>query len=133
MQAEDQRLARELARLAAVEVRTFGQQDVETGRLVVRGHGAAAGSAVDGEGAPALAPVVRALRVCLSLGTRPTVDGTDPLLEANRTITMDNGATVVGTWEVIGNYLHVEYYDGPDTWSTALASTWRRKPASSTT
>jgi glycogen synthase len=65
-------LARELAGLADVEVRTFGHQDAEAGRLVVRGHGAAAETAGDGEGSQALAPVVRALRVCVSLGTRPT-------------------------------------------------------------
>ena len=65
-------LARELARLAEVEVRTFGRQDVETGRLLVRGHGAA-GDAPDGpEAGRAFAPVVRALRVCLSLGAQPT-------------------------------------------------------------
>ena len=35
-------LARELAKLAAVEVRTFGLHDIEAGSLVVQGHGAAA-------------------------------------------------------------------------------------------
>jgi glycogen synthase len=62
-------LARELAKLAAVEVRTFGHHAIETGTLLVRGHGAAA--ADDDLEAP-YAPVVRALRVCLSLGVRPT-------------------------------------------------------------
>ena len=65
-------LARELAKLVAVEVRTFGHQNVESDRLVVRGHGAAAESADNPEDAAAFAPVVRALRVCLSLGVRPT-------------------------------------------------------------
>lgn len=65
-------LARELARLATVEVRTFGHQDVETGRLVVHGHGAAADTADNPEGTYPFAPVVRALRVSLSLGVRPT-------------------------------------------------------------
>jgi glycogen synthase len=63
-------LARDLARLAAVEVRTFGHHDVEAGALVVRGHGAAAEAADDPE-AP-YTPVIQALRVCLSLGVRPT-------------------------------------------------------------
>jgi alpha-maltose-1-phosphate synthase len=65
-------LAREMAKLAAVEVRTFGHQHVESERLVVRGHGDAAGSADNPEGTYVYAPVVRALRVCLSLGVRPT-------------------------------------------------------------
>jgi starch synthase len=63
-------LARELAKLLAVEVRTFGHHAVETGTLVVHGHGAAA-EAVDDPKAP-YTPVVRALRVCLSFGARPT-------------------------------------------------------------
>lgn len=63
-------LARELAKLLAVEVRTFGHHAVETGALVVHGHGAAAEAADDPE-AP-YTPVVRALRVCLSFGARPT-------------------------------------------------------------
>jgi starch synthase len=65
-------LARELARHAAVEVRTFGRQDVDTGSLVVRGYGAAAAPTDAPEGAQAFAPVARALRVCLSLGFQPT-------------------------------------------------------------
>jgi alpha-maltose-1-phosphate synthase len=56
-------LARELARLAAVEVRTFGHHDVDAGRLQVRGHGAAAEVAGDPE-APYM-PALRALRVSL--------------------------------------------------------------------
>ena len=65
-------LARELATAAAVEVRTFGDHAIETGDLVVRGHGGdgRAGAAED-PGAP-YAPVIRALRVCLSIGVRPT-------------------------------------------------------------
>lgn len=46
----------------------------------------------------------------------------DSVLETNNTITMDNGATIIGEWQVAGDYLHVEYYDGPDTWVTDLAS-----------
>jgi glycogen synthase len=65
-------LARELARLASVEVRTFGHQDVEAERLVVHGYGAAAETADNPEGAHPFAPVVRALRVCLSLGVQAT-------------------------------------------------------------
>ena len=64
-------LARELAKLAAVEVRTFGHHAIETASLVVRGHGAAAGTTEAPERHP-YAPVIRALRVCLSLGGRPT-------------------------------------------------------------
>jgi glycogen synthase len=62
-------LARELAKLVTVEVRTFGDHAIEAGSLVVRGHGAAA-EAADDPGAP-YTPAVRALRVCLSLGVRP--------------------------------------------------------------
>jgi len=65
-------LARELAKLAAVEVRTFGRQAIATDDLVVEGYGAAAEAADNPEGTEAYAPVVRALRVCLSLGARPT-------------------------------------------------------------
>jgi alpha-maltose-1-phosphate synthase len=65
-------LARELAKLAAVEVRTFGGHDIEAGSLVVHGHGAAAETTDAPEDTYAFAPVVRALRVCLSLGVRPT-------------------------------------------------------------
>jgi alpha-maltose-1-phosphate synthase len=64
-------LARELAKLAAVEVRTFGRHDGAAGSLVVRGFGNAAESADNSEG-HAYAPVVRSLRVCLSLGAEPT-------------------------------------------------------------
>jgi starch synthase len=65
-------LARELAKLAAVEVRTFGRHDVAAGSLVVRGFGDAAKSADNPEGDHAYAPVVRSLRVGLSLGAEPT-------------------------------------------------------------
>jgi starch synthase len=63
-------LACELAKLAGVEVRTFGDHAVEAGSLTVHGFGAAGGSADDPD-AP-YAPAVRALRVCLSLAARPT-------------------------------------------------------------
>ena len=63
-------LAQELAKLVAVEVRTFGHQTVEAGSLVVRGHGAAA-AAPDDPAAP-YTPAVRALRVGLSLAAAPT-------------------------------------------------------------
>jgi alpha-maltose-1-phosphate synthase len=65
-------LTRELARHAAVEVRTFGRQDDDTGSLVVRGYGAAGAPTDAPEGAQAFAPVARTLRVCLSLGFQPT-------------------------------------------------------------
>ncbi len=65
-------LARELAKLAAVEVRTFGDQHVDEGRLVVEGYRAAADVPDPPEGTFPFAPVVRALRVCLSLGVQPT-------------------------------------------------------------
>ena len=62
-------LARELAKLATVEVRTFGHHDVDAGTLVVRGHG---DGAVDDDPQAPYAPVIRALRVCLSIGVEPT-------------------------------------------------------------
>src|SRR5215468_5646280 len=65
-------LARELARHAAVEVRTFGRQKVDAGSLVVHGYAAAALGREASEGAQAFAPVIRALRLCLSLGIEPT-------------------------------------------------------------
>jgi alpha-maltose-1-phosphate synthase len=65
-------LARELARLADVEVRTFGRQDVQAGRLVVHGHGAAVTAPDAPEGPSAAAPAIQALRVGLSFGGRPT-------------------------------------------------------------
>jgi glycogen synthase len=65
-------LARELAKLAAVEVRTFGRHDVDAGSLVVHGY-ANAGTISDApEDGHVFAPVVRALRVCLSLGIQNT-------------------------------------------------------------
>ncbi len=63
-------LARELAKLATVEVRTFGRQVAEAGRLAVIGHGSA-GAGAD-EPPVEYAPAVRALRVCLSLASAPT-------------------------------------------------------------
>jgi glycogen synthase len=61
-------LARELARLARVEVRAFGRQHVEAGALSVHGHGDAAGCGP----AAAYAPVLRALRVDLSMASAST-------------------------------------------------------------
>jgi glycogen synthase len=63
-------LARELAKLATVEVRTFGRQVVDGERLTVRGHGDASAGG-DDPSAP-YAPAVRALRVGLSLAAVPT-------------------------------------------------------------
>jgi glycogen synthase len=63
-------LVRELARLARVEVRTFGHQALESNGLAVRGHGAAA-AAPDEAPAP-FTPVLRALRVGLSFAGRPS-------------------------------------------------------------
>ncbi len=63
-------LARELAKLAAVEVRTFGRQAVEDAGLSVRGYGAAAAATDDPPAA--YAGAVRALRVGLSLASVPT-------------------------------------------------------------
>jgi starch synthase len=62
-------LARELAKLASVEVRTFGHQAIEAGSLTVHGHGAAGAEGNDPE--TPYATAVRAMRVCLSLA-RPT-------------------------------------------------------------
>jgi glycogen synthase len=63
-------LARELAKLASVEVRTFGHQSVDSAALAVRGYGAAA----EGGDEPRVpyAAAVRALRVDLSLAAAPT-------------------------------------------------------------
>lgn len=62
-------LSRELAKLIPVEVRTFGDQEVRAGDLLVRGHGFAAAAPGD---APAnfLGPL-QALRVCLSFNAHP--------------------------------------------------------------
>jgi len=46
----------------------------------------------------------------------------DSVLEADHSITTDNGATTIGSWQVSGNYLHVEYYDGGGTYTANLAS-----------
>jgi glycogen synthase len=62
-------LARELARLARVEVRTFGRQHADDGALSVRGHGAAAAVT---EPAPPYAPALRALGVDLGMAAAPT-------------------------------------------------------------
>jgi glycogen synthase len=65
-------LARELAKLTPVEVRTFGAHAIDAGALVVRGHGTdGALGAGEEPGAP-YAPVIRALRVCLSIGVGPS-------------------------------------------------------------
>src|SRR5262249_7876465 len=64
-------LVRELARHAAVEVRTFGRQKVDAGSLVVHGYGSAAEATRPPEGAQASTRVVGALRFCLSLGVEP--------------------------------------------------------------
>lgn len=63
-------LAREMAKLSAVEVRTFGRQAVEAAALAVQGYGAVA-EAVGDPPAP-YTSAVRALRVCLSLAADPT-------------------------------------------------------------
>jgi glycogen synthase len=62
-------LARELAKLAAVEVRTFGHQAIRDDTLAVHGHGGAAEA--DDPPLPYTA-AVRALRVGLSLASAPT-------------------------------------------------------------
>jgi glycogen synthase len=63
-------LTRDLAKLAAVEVRTFSHHDMEAGRLLVRGHGSTAEAAGDPD-APYM-PTLRALRVGLSMAAQPT-------------------------------------------------------------
>jgi glycogen synthase len=65
-------LARELARLTAVEVRTFGAHAIHAGALVVTGHGADGVLAADEDPGAPYAPVIRALRVCLGIGVRPS-------------------------------------------------------------
>lgn len=64
-------LARELARLIPVEVRTFGAQDVRDGDLRVLGHGDAA--AAPGEAPERFLGALQALRVCVSFNAR-TID-----------------------------------------------------------
>ena len=62
-------LARELARLIPVEVRTFGEQAVEAGNLVVQGYGAAAAGAA---GAPErFRMALQALSVGIGVNARP--------------------------------------------------------------
>jgi glycogen synthase len=65
-------LARELAKLASVEVRTFGAHAIDAGALAVRGHGTAGAPGVGEEPGAPYAPVVRALRVGLSIGVVPS-------------------------------------------------------------
>jgi hypothetical protein len=62
-------LSRELARLIPVEVRTFGDQDIRAGDLLVRGHGSAQGAVGDAPENFLLA--LQALRVCVSFAARP--------------------------------------------------------------
>ncbi|MGH7426647.1 MAG: glycogen synthase, partial [Candidatus Methylomirabilales bacterium] len=62
-------LSRELAKLIPVEVRTFGDQEMRAGNLVVRGHRFA-------QAVPEAAPekflmALQALRVCTSFAARP--------------------------------------------------------------
>src|SRR5574341_1570151 len=62
-------LVRELARLIPVEVRTFGEQAVEAGNLVVQGYGAAAAGAA---GAPErFRMALQALSVGIGVNARP--------------------------------------------------------------
>jgi glycogen synthase len=61
-------LARELARLIPVEVRTFGDQDFEEGNLTVRGYGAAGGTP---DAPEPFTGALQALRVCVGLNARP--------------------------------------------------------------
>lgn len=62
-------LARELARLIPVEVRTFGSQDVRAGNLVVRGYRLAEAGA--GEAPEKFLMALQALRVCISFNASP--------------------------------------------------------------
>jgi len=62
-------LARELSRLTAVEVRTFGDQDVSLGNLRVRGHGFAQASPE--ETPEKFRMALQTLRVCTSFAERP--------------------------------------------------------------
>ena len=62
-------LARELARLTAVEVRTFGDQDLRLGNLLVRGHRFAQASPE--ETPERFRMALQALRVCVSFAARP--------------------------------------------------------------
>jgi starch synthase len=62
-------LARELSRLTAVEVRTFGEQDLSLGSLRVHGHRFAQASAADAPEKFLMA--LQALRICVSFAARP--------------------------------------------------------------
>ena len=64
-------LSRELAKRIAVEVRTFGDQDLRAGALVVRGHRFA--EAAPADDAQAFRMALRALRVCVGFNAR-TID-----------------------------------------------------------
>ena len=62
-------LSRELAKLIPVEVRTFGDQDMRAGNLVVRGHRFA--QAVPEATPEKFLMALQALRVCTSFAARP--------------------------------------------------------------
>jgi glycogen synthase len=62
-------LTRELARLIPIEVRTFGEQNVQTGNLSVHGHPLARAGLEDSPEKFQMA--LRALRVCTSFAARP--------------------------------------------------------------
>jgi alpha-maltose-1-phosphate synthase len=62
-------LARELSRLTAVEVRTFGDQDLRLGNLVVRGYRFAQVSVEDAPEKFLMA--LQALRICVGFAARP--------------------------------------------------------------
>jgi glycogen synthase len=62
-------LARALSRLAPVEVRTFGDQDLALGNLIVRGHRFAQTTPEDAPEKFLMA--LQALRVCVSFAARP--------------------------------------------------------------
>jgi len=62
-------LSRELARLVAVEVRTFGDQELRAGNLEVRGFGFAQAGSRDAPEQFLLA--LQALRVCVAFAARP--------------------------------------------------------------
>ncbi len=61
-------LSRELARLIRVEVRTFGEQEIRAGNLIVHGHRFAQVEA--GDAPETFLPALQALRVCVSFNAR---------------------------------------------------------------
>lgn len=61
-------LARELAQRMRVEVRTFGEQEIQAGNLTVHGHRSA--QAEPGDTPERFLPALQALRVCLSFNAR---------------------------------------------------------------